>query len=58
MAKMAWNVIYKGGASDVAQMGWRLIDQMFIMWKYSHYQNMRIYGGGKDGFLIFESETS
>ena len=58
VAKMAWNVIYKGGALDVARMRWKSIDDMFTMCKYSHSQNMRIYGGGKDGFIIFEREIS
>ena len=31
MAKMAWNVISKGGASKVAQMSWSSIDEMFRM---------------------------
>ena len=57
MVKMAWNVISKGGASNVAQMSWRSIDEMLRMWKYSHFQNMIIYGAGKDEFIIFQSET-
>ena len=56
MAKMAWNVISKGGASNVAQMSLSSIDEMFGMSKYSHFQNMRIYGRGKDVFLIFRRE--
>ena len=53
MGEMAWNVIYKGGASNIAQMSLSSIDEMFGMSKYSHPQNMRIYGEVKDVFLIF-----
>ena len=53
MGEMAWIVIYKGGVSKVAQMSLSSIDEMLGMSKYSHSQNMRIYSGGKDGFLIF-----
>ena len=49
-------VIYKGCSSNAGQMSWSSIDEMTRMWKYSHSQNMRIYGGMKDGFLIFERE--
>ena len=56
MGEMAVNVIYKGGASNIAQMSLSSIDEMFGMSKYSHSKNMRIYGGGKDVFLIFQRE--
>ena len=56
MGEMAWNVIYKGGVSNIAQMSLSSIDEMFGMSKYSYSQNMRIYGGGKDVLLIFWRE--
>ena len=34
MGEMAVNVIYKGGASNIAQMSFSSIDEMFVMSKY------------------------